>query len=578
MASSASATRTDPNSVDALVETITTELGRRGSPSGLFDVAVLPTNGSQRATRARGSAVADIPRSLRQQVRGGAEAETYANVQLDAGVDRALIIGAPLTADVGSYEVYYVFPLHNEEQTLDLVRRVLLLGGAALVGLLAAVVWLVSRQVVTPVRMAARIAERFAAGNLAERMAVHGDDEIARLAASFNDMAGVLQRQIDQLEELSRAQRRFTADVSHELRTPLATIRMAADVLYESRGDFPPAMSRSAEILTGQLERFERLLADLLEISRYDARAAILEPDTVDVAGLVRTTAAEFADAAARAGTRIDVDIRGERHARRAACLPRSTPRRVARILRNLLANAIDYADGAPVELTRGRLRRHGRDPGARSRRRACAPVTRNASSTGSGALIPAARGPPAAPVSACRSPGRTPGCTAASWSPGGVTAEGASFRLLLPRRAGGAPRGTAAAAEPRRHAGARDVSRLARTIAAASALVLLGLLLAGGCGLRTSVAHPDRPALGGHRGRPARHQQGAAGSRGRRVRGRHRRRLPRPPPPPMPSTPSRQPFLAPGVVWADRSAATVYDPETALDARPRRSRARRAP
>ena len=82
--------------------------------------------------------------------------------------------------------------------------------------------------------MAARIAERFAAGHLEERMQVRGEDEIARLAGSFNDMAGALQRQIDQLEELSRAQRRFTADVSHELRTPLATIRMAADVLYES--------------------------------------------------------------------------------------------------------------------------------------------------------------------------------------------------------------------------------------------------------------------------------------------------------------------------------------------------------
>ncbi len=206
-------------------------------------------------------------------------------------MERALVIGAPLSAAVGGYEVYYVFPLHTEQQTLSLVTRVLLLGGAGLIFLLAAVVWLVSRQVVTPVRMAARIAERFAAGHLAERMVVRGNDEIARLAASFNDMAGALERQIDQLEELSRAQRRFTADVSHELRTPLATIRMAADVLYESRGDFPPAMSRSAEILTGQLERFERLLSDLLEISRYDARAAVLEPDTVDVADLVRHAA-----------------------------------------------------------------------------------------------------------------------------------------------------------------------------------------------------------------------------------------------------------------------------------------------
>ncbi len=430
-----SAVRSDPNSVDALVETITTELGRRGSPSGLFDVAVLPTNGSN-VYYSGTILVADIPHSLRVQVRGGAEAETYADVHLDEGLERALIIGAPLSADVGSYEVYYVFPLHNEEQTLGLVRRVLLLGGAALVGLLAAVVWLVSRQVVTPVRMAARIAERFAAGNLAERMVVRGDDEIARLAASFNDMAGVLQRQIDQLEDLSRAQRRFTADVSHELRTPLATIRMAADVLYESRGDFPPAMSRSAEILTGQLERFERLLADLLEISRYDARAAILEPDTVDVVGLVRTTAAEFTDAAARAGTRIDVDISGDLTPA-GSVLAEVDPRRVARILRNLLANAIDYAEGAPIELALVaspdavaiRVLDHGAGLSAGDAERVFdrfwrADPSRSRTTGGTGLGL-----------SIAREDARLHGGELVAW---GRPGEGASFRLLLPRRAGG--------------------------------------------------------------------------------------------------------------------------------------------
>ena len=215
--------------------------------------------------------------------------------------------GRRCPADVGGYEVYYVFPLRTEEQTLALVERVLLLGGAGLVVLLAAVAWLVSRQVVTPVRMAARIAERFAAGHLEERMRVRGDDEIARLAASFNDMAGALEHQIAKLEELSRVQRRFTADVSHELRTPLATIRMAGDVLYESRADFPPATARSAELLAGQLERFERLLADLLEISRHDAGAVELEVETVDVAALVRRAVEDFEATATRAG----IEIRG---------------------------------------------------------------------------------------------------------------------------------------------------------------------------------------------------------------------------------------------------------------------------
>jgi two-component system, OmpR family, sensor histidine kinase MtrB len=428
-----SAARGDPESVDALVETITTELGRRGSPSGLFDVAVLPSNGSSDGYTTEPLDTSDIPPKLRLEVRGGAEAETYTDVRRGGTAERALVIGAPLSADVGGYEVYYVFPLRTEAQTLGLVRRVLLLGGAGLVGLLAAVVWLVSRQVVTPVRMAARIAERFAAGRLAERMVVRGDDEIARLAASFNDMAGVLQRQIDQLEELSRAQRRFTADVSHELRTPLATIRMAADVLYESRRDFPPAMSRSAEILTGQLERFEHLLADLLEISRYDARAAVLEPETVDVAALVRTTAQEFGVAAARAGTRIDVDIQAADE----VLLAEVDPRRVARILRNLLANAIDHAEGEPVEMALAasadtvaiRVRDHG--VGMRpldSERvfdrfwRADPSRSRATGGTGLG-------------LSIALEDARLHGGELAGW---GQEGEGSSFRLLLPRCAGG--------------------------------------------------------------------------------------------------------------------------------------------
>jgi two-component system, OmpR family, sensor histidine kinase MtrB len=264
---------------------------------------------------------------------------------------------------------------------------------------------------------------------------VRGDDEIARLAASFNDMAGALQRQIDQLEELSRAQRRFTADVSHELRTPLATIRMAADVLYESRGDFPPAMSRSAEILAGQLERFERLLADLLEISRYDARAAVLEPDTVDVAGLVRTTAAEFADSAARAGTRIDIDIRGDLTPT-GGLLAEVDPRRVSRILRNLLANAVDYAEGAPIELALVasadtvaiRVLDHGAGLRAGDSERVFdrfwrADPSRSRATGGTGLGL-----------SIAREDARLHGGELVGW---GRPGEGASFRLLLPRRAG---------------------------------------------------------------------------------------------------------------------------------------------
>ncbi len=434
------ATRADRSSVDALVETVTTELGRRGSPSGLFDVAVLPTDGSGDGYTTEPLDIRDIPPQLRDDVRSGAEAETYTTVRRGGHPERALVIGAPLTAEVGGYEVYYVFPLGSEEQTLALVRRVLLLGGAGLIGLLAGVVWLVSRQVVTPVRMAARVAERFASGRLEERMVVRSDDEIGRLARSFNDMASALQRQIDQLEELSRAQRRFTADVSHELRTPLATIRMAADVLHESRADFPPATARSAEILASQLERFEQLLTDLLEISRYDARAAVLEPDTVDLAVLVERAAADFQAAATRADTRIhvriDVQTEGDERGGAGPLLAEVDPRRVDRILRNLLSNAIDHAECRPIEVALAasadtvaiRVRDHGVGlrPGEGERVfdrfwRADPSRSRATGGTGLG-------------LSIALEDARLHGGDLAVW---GREGQGACFRLLLPCRAG---------------------------------------------------------------------------------------------------------------------------------------------
>ena len=109
-----------------------------------------------------------------------------------------------------------------------------------LVLLLGWIAWFVTRQVVDPVRYAASIAEEFSAGHLSERMRVRGEDDLARLARSFNDMAASLELKIGQLEDLSRVQRRFVSDVSHELRTPLTTVRMAADVLHESREDVRP--------------------------------------------------------------------------------------------------------------------------------------------------------------------------------------------------------------------------------------------------------------------------------------------------------------------------------------------------
>ena len=255
----------------------------------------------------------------------------------------AIAFGVPLG---NWYQLYFVFPLTDEQQTLQLVQTTLVGVGIALVLLLAAIASLVTRWVVLPVRHAARAAQRLSAGHLEERMTVGGADDLAALATSFNDMATSLQEKLVELEELSKAQRQFVSDVSHELRTPMTTIRMAAEILFESREDLDAAAARSAELLQSQIERFEVLLTDLLEISKHDANVAVLDAEPADVSDIVRRSADDAQQLAERRGCRIEFRLPA------AACMAEVDRRRVERILRNLLVNAVEHGEGRDVVVT----------------------------------------------------------------------------------------------------------------------------------------------------------------------------------------------------------------------------------
>lgn len=258
----------------------------------------------------------------------------------------AVVVGAPLTVrSGGDYELYFFYSLADEQATLALIQRVLALGAGVLVGLVLFMTWTVTLQAVRPVRLAARVASRLADGHLSERMRVRGNDEMATLATTFNDMASSLQRQITRMEDLSRLQRRFVSDVSHELRTPLTTIRMASDILHEHRRDFEPSVARSAELLATQLDRFELLLADLLEISRIDAGAAQLDFEDHDLAEVVRYQLEGLVPVAAEQGIELRLWVR-EGVNTASMDVPR-----VGRIIRNILSNAIEHAQGQPIDV-----------------------------------------------------------------------------------------------------------------------------------------------------------------------------------------------------------------------------------
>jgi two-component system sensor histidine kinase MtrB len=329
-------------SQELMLEQAVTEIGRRGSGS------VVLVGPAQATDLAFGDAdVENIPAELVDRLESTpGTAYAYADVPVGKRVEPGLVVGTTLSVPgAGPYRLYQMYSLAAEQETFSLVRRTAAAAGLLLVGLLALITSLVARQVVAPVRAAASTAERLAAGRLDERMRVRGEDEFARLGSTFNSMAEALQTQIQQLEDLSRVQRRFVSDVSHELRTPLTTVRMAADVLYDARADFPGPAERAAELMQGEIDRFEAMLVDLLEISRYDAGAAELDASPVDLCPLVRRVVSAAEPLAEHKGSRVDVVVPSW-----PVVADLEAPR-IERVLRNLVVNAVEHGEGRPVEV-----------------------------------------------------------------------------------------------------------------------------------------------------------------------------------------------------------------------------------
>ncbi|HJQ45962.1 MAG TPA: MtrAB system histidine kinase MtrB [Amycolatopsis sp.] len=415
------------NVLKQLTSSSSADQGSGASAAGAYEPVL--TAGRSTSTDSAGP-IWKVPAGLERFAEANLVATQVHTVDDNGTRTTYLIVGAPVTSTGRPIQLYLLFPMTAEQNTVSTVQNTLLVGGLVLLVLLAGISNLVTRQVVRPVRSAAAAAARFAGGELAERLPVTGEDDLSRLALSYNEMAASIQRQIRQLEDFGMLQRRFTSDVSHELRTPLTTVRMAADVLHASREQFPAGLARSTELLVDELDRFEALLGDLLEISRLDAGVEELAAEVIDTAPIARRAVEQVRVIAGTAGAPVELELPdGE-------TLAEIDARRVERILRNLLANAVDHSEGRPVRLTLG-ANEHAiaitvRDYGVGLRPgeadlvfnrfwRADPSRNRRTGGTGLGLAI-------------SHEDARLHGGLLEAW---GAPEHGASFRLTLPRRQG---------------------------------------------------------------------------------------------------------------------------------------------
>ena len=334
------------------IDGVVAAMGARGAQAGLFEVLVLSSEpAGLSATPERGTNLVSetsVPEQMRDIVSDDQrQAWTYTTIRYtDGRTVPGFVVGAPLEVrGVGPYELYQLFPLTQEQDTLVLVRNSMAVAGLFIIlGLAGLAVGHLQpgapgprgrahRPPVLhrPPRVAHAGARRGRPGTAGSELQRHGDDAAAAVPRHGADVA---------------VQQQFVADVSHELRTPMTTVRMAADLLHDKRHELPSDEARAVELLQNQLNRFEALLADLLETSRQDVgicpaglRGRRPAPARRAGGGRSRPLADEMG---------CPVEVVGL-----ARLVVPCDALRVERILGNLLTNAVEHGRGRPVIVVR---------------------------------------------------------------------------------------------------------------------------------------------------------------------------------------------------------------------------------
>lgn len=346
-----SSTATSPDQVQESARSALASIKASAAGAGATNVALLRSDGS--AASLRINQIEDeqmralVSPQMRAAVAGGdAQWQSVAIRSASGKQDPGILVGTQVRLPrAGTHELYILYSLSADQAQVDVVLRVLAFSALPIVVALPIGVFALLHRLLLPVRLTAQAATKASEGDLDVRVEVRGDDEMAGLGRAFNAMTSSLQDTIARYDELAKLQQRFVSDVSHELRTPLTTIRMAEDVVWDNRDDLPAHARRSAELLHDQTERMEQMLADLLEISRYDAASALLDAEERDLRPIVARVVAGCADLARRQGVRVETLAPTRASAE-------IDERRIERVIRNLVVNAIEHADGSTVTIT----------------------------------------------------------------------------------------------------------------------------------------------------------------------------------------------------------------------------------
>jgi signal transduction histidine kinase len=265
-----------------------------------------------------------LPRELREATLSGDPVRGWA----ETGGDPQLVVGVPLPAvDSAYFQIFDESPLRH---TLRVLAYVLLAAASVTTAAGALVGWWASRRLTAPLRAVADAARRLASGNLDTTLPAERDRDLAGLVDSFNTMVAALRTRIQR-------DARFAADVSHELRSPLTTLSTSLAVLQGRREELSERGQAALDLLTTELTRFQRLVEDLLEISRADALDAHAETEPVSIGELILNLLEQPQYASVSAdldSSAIDAVIQGDK-------------RRLQQVLRNLLDNAATHAGGA---------------------------------------------------------------------------------------------------------------------------------------------------------------------------------------------------------------------------------------